>query len=270
MFCQKCGAQLADGSSFCVSCGAQQVPQQAAPQQAAPQQAAAPTFAQYNGNTAPSAFGIYIKKVLGNFLGIFSNPSDTLNNAASEKAPIWLTFFGALLILGWSSIMALVQGVGVWYTEELGMMGEDGVSFGLVLLFSMIVIVVPFFLKAAITWLLATQGARINAPFTAVLNMVAVAEIPMIVALFLASFTCFIWYPLALVFLIIGAAMSTGLYSEAVKATGVFGEKSAWLTMIANVVTTLASVLLIYWALYAWTEETGLAAYLIAKFFEYN
>ncbi len=267
MFCKQCGAQISDGTAFCTSCGAPQAAPQSAPVNPAP--TPAPNVVpNIPVNTQPTALAIYMKKVLAQLLSFLKAPSNTLVDAYNEKAPVWAVFAGALVLFGWWAFMALVQGVGVWAFEELGMMDESA-NFGMVLLFSLIILAGGFGIKTGITWLTATQVAKLNVPFTSVLSVLALTELPLIAALFLASIFCFIWYPLALVFLLIGGIATAALYHEAIRATGIFGEKTAILTLIVNCIYGLIITLLVYWALYVWTEETGLFVFMLGKLFDY-
>ncbi len=267
MFCKQCGTQLPDGTGFCTACGAPQGAPQAAPQNAPvnpmpyPQPNMMPNIPV---NTQPSPIGIYFKKVLKQITSFLKAPSHTLVSAYNEKTPVWATLAAALVLFGWFGMMAMVQGVGVWMGSGLGAMTESA-NFGMVLLFSMIIFAGGFAIKAGITWIASTQMAKLNVPFTSVLSVLALTELPLIAALFLASFTCFIWYPLALAFLLLGGIATATLYNEAIRSTGIFGEKAPILSLIVNCIYGLIITLLVFWALCAWSDETGIAIALVIK-----
>ncbi len=275
MFCKQCGTQLPDGTGFCTACGAPQGVQ-SAPVNPAPVNPAPTPMANVAPNipvnTQPTALAIYAKKVLSQVLGFLKAPSKTLVGAYSEKTPVWATLVGALVLFGWWAIMALVQAAPLWNEyklSEFNIMADTDANFGMILLYSLIILVGGFGIKTCITWLTATQVAKLNVPFTSVLSVLALTELPLIAALFLASFTCFIWYPLALAILIIGGIATATLYNEAIRATGIFGEKAPCLTVIVNCIYGLILTLLIYWAVYAISEECYYISLVLSKLFEY-
>jgi len=272
-FCKNCGNPLNENDKFCNSCGTVVNAEAAQPAQstshAQPAQGYQAPVA--TAPKAPSAVQIYFKKVLSYVANFFTgDPSKTMVTAVNEKTPIWYALTGGLWLLGFGAMMALIQALGnisiegTSINEGLAQMHkiEDSipssflgcVGFFRVLLFSLIVICGSYGVKAIGTWICSSKIAKINISLPTVLNLLGVAELPMVAGIVLATVLCFIWWPLGIIALLAGSIITTVSFCEAIKVTGIFGEKKIWVLGTLCVIINLVFCLLLYWAIGYWGE----------------
>lgn len=247
MFCAKCGSQVPDGATFCAKCGnpmgqaapaqqpvqpaqpAQQPVQQPVQQYAQPtqpvQQYAQPVqpYAQQPmqyAPAAPSAGALAAQKMFGNFLknagDVFTGKGErALDRAAKSDGLEWIISLGLAFlffslsfaftapqfVLGLFRIMGMGNtGIGQFYRSFANYAGCWGTNM-LVACFSMGVTFAALFLLVKVIY-------KKNVSLFQVLNVWGVAALPLCVAYILNMFIGFIWWPFALITLLVAATMS--------------------------------------------------------------
>ena len=234
MFCQKCGFQLPDGSSFCTSCGAATVP-----------------VIDYNAIQAqPSPFGSYMSKVMKYIGGIFKSPSKNVQTIASEKAPVWIAielvkFISVLMAMILLPVAAGMDWVGA---EEFCSIVTDsivGENFGLRLLFALLIFFGTFGIHFLMTRTCAVNMTKLDVPATVLLNICAISSALMIITLGISIVASFIWFPLSILIFVVGAILCAVMYTESIRASGIFGSETVWKNAIVLCVTFAVSFLLI-------------------------
>lgn len=203
MFCKNCGAPLNDDAKFCPSCGnvvaapapqpeVQTVPAQPVQpvqpvQPAQPVQPGQPVYQQpvYQAPVAPAQPNPAVTNFVAALKSFFVKPMATVAGAAKSSTHEWALLAGmnvlvyalATAVVGLEMITqllnALLGGLG-------GMVDLGGFYpfFG-VLGVGLLVGVASYFVVALGIWVLVTQIFKKQATFINVLNMVAVATLPM-------------------------------------------------------------------------------------------
>lgn len=193
MFCRNCGANLADGTKFCPSCGTNTGSEAAAPQ-------AAPVYAPKQPNPMVEKF----VAVLKNF---WAKPVATVADSAKSNTLEWvllaainvLVYALATAVVGLETLIQLVTEMAGGLVDA-SMIGEFvspmypffGI-FGIGLLLGVVV----YGLVAAGIWVLVAQIFKKNVSINSALNMVAVATLPMTAVGLVNMLAGLIYAPLA-------------------------------------------------------------------------
>lgn len=238
MFCQKCGTQLPDGSAFCVSCGS----------------SLGPVTGYASAPGQPSAFGSYMSKVWKYIEGFFKSPSKNVQALASEKSPVWITieavkYFVCFIAILLFTLAAEQDWVGADSLRQILMFSLLFDNFGMKLLFSLIIFGGTFGVHMLMTWLCAVQITKLQVPMTVILNICAISSLLMIPVMLIAILFSFVWYPLALIILIVGGVLCGVMYTESIRASGIFGSETVWKNALVLCVTIAVFSLLMYWPL---------------------
>ena len=214
MFCIKCGAQMPDGSTFCTTCGS-----------------AIPVSDGQIVSAAPSRS--YLGKVFKYIGGVFKSPAKNVQELSGEKSMIFLALEIPKLIF---SIVAFIM---VCLAGSLDLGGAEpiqkaisdsilGDNAGLQVLFAILTYGAAFGVMFLMTWICAEKITKLRVPAVVLLNICSISSVPMLGILLTFMFLGFVWLPLVIILLIAGALLTAVLYTENIRASGIFGSETVW------------------------------------------
>lgn len=215
MFCIKCGAQVSEGSTFCTSCGS-----------------AMPVMNEQEQTTLDPNRS-YIGKVFKYVAGAFKKPAKNVQELATEKSMIWL-----ILEIP-KFIFAIISFILVCLAASLELGGAEpiakavnssilGDNVGLPLLFAIVTYCAAFGLMFLMTWVCSVKITKLRVPAVVLLNICSISSVPMLAVLPCLMIIGFLWLPLAIILLLAGILLSTVLYTENIRASGIFGSETVW------------------------------------------
>lgn len=190
MFCSNCGKNLADDARFCDGCGAQLGAPAAAPAAVAPQKAQNPMFNNF----------------LNNVKGVFSkNTVKTVGEAAKSTGMEWIiamaisavVYAFALAVNLKQIIMSVIKSVVGGYAS---MVSSFINVFGTGFLYGLLISLGTFFVMSVLIFGTMKLVFKKDVKFTAVLNLVATASLPLTAVYALNMLLGLIWAPLVFVF----------------------------------------------------------------------
>ena len=201
MFCKNCGAQLNDDAKFCTSCGnvvAAEVPAPQPEVQTVPQQPVQPVYQQpvqpvqpvyqqpmYQQPVAPAQPNPAVTNFVAALKSFFRNPMATVAGAAKSNTHEWALLAGlnvliyalATAVVGLEMLTQLIKSLlgGFGGMVDLGGFYPFFPIFGIGLLTG----AAAYFVVALGIWVLVSQIFKKPVTLISVLNLVAVATLPM-------------------------------------------------------------------------------------------
>ncbi len=214
MFCIRCGAQVPEGSTFCTTCGS-----------------AIPTVTGQVTTTTSSSS--YLGKVFKYVGGAFKAPAKNVQELSKETSMIFLALEIPKFIF---SIIACIM---VCLAVSLDMGGAEpikkavndcilGDNTGFQLLFAMLSYGAAFGLTFLMTWVCSNKITKLRVPAVVLLNICSVSSVPMLGVLISFMFMGFLWLPLVIILLLAGVVLCAVLYTENIRASGIFGSETVW------------------------------------------
>lgn len=231
MFCMKCGAQVPDGSTFCTTCGS-----------------AMPTAPSPAGN--PSISKSYMGKIFKYIGGTFKAPAKNVQELSKEKSMIFLALEIPKLIF---SIVAMIM---VCLAISLDMGGAEplkkavmdsilGDNVGMQVLFAILTYGAAFGLSFLMTWVCSNKITKLRVPAVVILNICSISSLPMLFILITFMFMGFLWLPLVILLLLAGSLLCGILYTEHIRASGIFGSETVWKNALVLCTAFMGSALFI-------------------------
>lgn len=219
MFCIKCGAQVPEGSGFCTTCGS-----------------AMPTVNDQVTTTTPNRS--YLGKVFKYIGGAFKDPAKNVQELSKEKSMLFLALEVPKFIF---TIIAFIM---VCLAVSLDLGGAEpikkavsesilGDNAGFQVLFAILTYGAAFGLLFLMTWVCSVKITKLRVPAVVLLNICSVSSVPMLGILVAFMFLGFLWLPLVLILLVAGALLCGVLYTENIRASGIFGSETVWKNALA-------------------------------------
>ena len=220
MFCIKCGAQVPDGSTFCTSCGS-----------------AMPVI-NNQGQATLDPHRSYVGKVFKYVGGAVKNPAKNVQELATEKSKICLMleipkFIFTILAFILVSLAASLELGGAAPIAKAFSESILGDNVGFQLLFSMLTYCAGFGLLFLMTWVCSVKITKLRVPAIVLLNICSISSVPMLAVLPCLMIIGFLWLPLAIILLLAGTLLSAVLYTENIRASGIFGSETVWKNALA-------------------------------------
>lgn len=199
MFCQKCGAQLTDGASFCTNCGAATSTQTTS----APVKQAQPNP--------------MISKFVSVITSFWKSPTTSVASAAKSNTHEWSLLASISVVI--YALAGAVVGLEMFsqvFSSLIGGLSSyvpvgDMYPFFAMFGIGLLVGAGAYGLTSLGVWVVTAQIFKKKVTFIQALNMVAVASLPLIVMHVLNMLLGLIYAPLTLAFLVIGVVMTTVL-----------------------------------------------------------
>jgi len=215
MFCIKCGAQVPEGSTFCTTCGS------------------AMPVANGQVQTTLDPNRSYIGKVFKYIGGAIKNPAKNVQELSTEKSPICLTLEIPKFIFAIVSfiLVCLAASLELGGAEPIVKALNDSIlgdNVGLQLLFAILTYGAAFGLMFLMTWVCSVKITKLRVPAVVLLNICSISSVPMVAILPCLMVIGFLWLPLAIILLLAGVLLSAVLYTENIRASGIFGSETVW------------------------------------------
>lgn len=233
MFCKNCGAQLNDDAKFCTSCGNVVAAEAPAPQpevQTVPQQPAQPVYQQpvqpvqpgqpvyqqpvYQQPVAPAQPNPAVTNFVAALKSFFGNPMGTVAGAAKSNTHEWALLAGmnvliyalATAVVGLEMLTQLIKSLlgGFGGMVDLG----GFYPFFPILGIGLLVGAAAYFVVALGIWVLVAQIFKKPVSLISVLNLVAVASLPMTAISAANMLLGLIYAPLTILLFIVAFVMT--------------------------------------------------------------
>ena len=228
MFCVKCGAQVADGSTFCTTCGS-----------------AMPVMNQQT-NTPVVPGGSYVGKVAKYVKGCFKTPAKNVQELSSEKSKIFLMleipkFIFTLMAFIFVCLAVSLDAGGAEPLQKAIFDSILGDNVGTQILFGTLTYAASFGLMFLMTWVCSVKITKLRVPAVVLLNICSISSVPMLPLLVLIMVMGFLWIPFAILLLLVGMILSAVLYTENIRASGIFGSETVWKNALVLCTTTFGA-----------------------------
>lgn len=259
MFCKNCGKELANDVKFCDACGATVAAETAAPVQQAPVQ----QVPVQQVPVQPGAQVVYVVKqpspTIANFVNVvksvWAKPTETVQNVAKSNTHEWSLF--ALIAMVAHALGAAVVGLEMLNQFFSSMADGEDVSevvgeiypffgiFGVGLLIGL----ASFFVTALGIWILVAAVLKKPATFVQVMNLTAVATLPLSLIGIANMLFGLIFSPITIALFIAAFAMCVVLLYIGVQSYDDLGKVSfyGFTATIAIIVFVVFLLGLIYW-----------------------
>lgn len=206
MFCPKCGNQIADSAAFCPLCGAsvsQPAAQPAQPSVQPVQQAAQPV--------QPAVPNPLVENLLKALKSFFSKDIlGGLTNASRSTTMEWIPVVAAYVLFFALSVPIFAKFTVRHMTSSIAMVGSalsSAVPFGSFFGMSLLVAVIAMAMIVGGAFFQVRILQKKAVAFGAVINVVAYASLPVILAVILNMLLSLIWTPLAILVFVAAVIM---------------------------------------------------------------